>query len=149
MKRLIVLLVLGASAVAALSVGTVTAVAALNDAKGPKCVDITSGSIIYNTDGTVTGNVRVAAPACKQVTYTLFVLDEAGDAATLASDNGAATNSAVPEVVFFGTGAVTSADTDVCVYIEARIGGHVFDSAPDVDCNVLEKNGSPGSGGFN
>jgi len=145
MTRLIALV----GAALAAGVVAVTAVAAPDDVKGPGCVDVINGSFIYNADGTVTGNVTVDASACKQATYTLYVLEESGDPTPLATDEGEANNPFAPDRVFFGTEPLTTNDNDVCIYVEARIGGHVFDRAPDSGCEGLIKEGSPGGGGMN
>src|SRR5687767_2040151 len=108
----------------ALAAGVVamTAVAAPNDVRGPDCVDVINGSFIYNADGTVTGNVTVDASACRQATYTLYVLEESVDTAPIATDEGEANNPFALDRVFFGTEALSTNDSDVCVYVEATIG---------------------------
>jgi hypothetical protein len=132
--------------VLAFGVVALSASAALNDAKGPKCVDITAGSFFYGSTGAFTGNVTLAGDFCKQVTYTLFILDESGDTTPLTTDIGEA--GPAPDRASFNT-TVNDADDFVCIYVETKLGANVRDRALDTGCLSVQKNGSPGGGGFN
>ncbi len=114
------------------------------DVRGPRCADIVDGAGFY--DGTeVNFRETLAAPSCKQVTYTLYVLDEPGDTTPLATasqtGDGTSTN------VFFRV-AVADDDSTVCVYGTTSIGGKIFDRAPDTGCVTLAVGGGAPAGRF-
>lgn len=134
------------AAVLAFGVVALSASAALNDAKGPKCVDITAGSFFYDTGGAFTGNVTLAGGFCKQVTYTLFILDESGDTTPLTTDLGEA--GAAPDKAFFNA-SVTDTDDFVCFYVETMLGANVRDRALDTGCTSVLRGTSAAAGGFN
>lgn len=143
MRRLIVL---AAVVLTTAAVMAATAAALPNDTRKP-CVDIVDGNFAYRVDGVVGGSVRLAAAACKGAKFTLYVLEESGDTTPLATAAG--TETQVPEVVRFDTASLTTEDTDVCIYVEARNGKPNTDRAPDTGCVELIKEGSPGGGGMN
>ena len=60
MKRLLVL----AALVAAILVIDVQPAAPAGDTRGPACANITNGSVLYSTEGVVSADVFLAAPAC-------------------------------------------------------------------------------------
>jgi hypothetical protein len=137
------LLVVAAATLAAAGTLAATAIALENDVeKG--CVDVVSGSFAYRVDSVVGGSVTVREEACKGGKYILFVLEESTDTEPLATAKGEIT--AAPNVVRIDTAPITTADTDVCVYVEARQGKN-RDRAPDSGCVELIKEGSPGGGG--
>ena len=143
MKRLFAfaVAVFGATAIV-----VATAAALPNDVeKG--CVDIVDGNFFYNAEGHVSGSVTTREPACRGGKYTLYVLEESTSTTILATAKGEI-SSGSPIVVLFATQPITTIDTDVCVYVEARQGWN-FERAPDTDCVALEKGFSPGGTGMN
>jgi len=108
------------------------------------CLDINGGTG-FNWDGTtLTGSITLTAPACKQGTYTLYVLNQAGG--TLLASVAGVPFAGDPRTVQF-TAAVQDQDSMVCVYATSSIGGRVFDvGAPDgQQCLVVDT--TPSSGG--
>jgi hypothetical protein len=100
--------------------------AAPDDVRGPKCLDIVDGTGGYAPTGDVGVLIKLAAPSCKQFTYTLYVTDTEGRALASSSDE------TVVEPDRIGlTASVAPSNTTVCVYVTASAGQHVFDRAPD------------------
>lgn len=140
-KRVGVLCALGVSAVA---FALAPAVSSAAGEAGPRCADITGGAFVFDA-GMVSGSALLAAPACKQVTYTLYVLDRPGGT-LLASSS---TPTVLPNGNVKWDVAATDTDGIVCVYAETTSnGGKVFDRAPDTGC-VEVSSSSGGVGGFN
>lgn len=132
-------LLLALAGAAALSLGVAPAVNAIgNDAKGPACADIVAGDG-FNTGESVQFMLSVAAPSCAQVTYTMYVLDEPGDATPIAT----ATLSGDRSTDLFFTIPISDDDDTVCVYSTTSIGKHVFDRAPDSGCVTLTVGSGP------
>lgn len=112
--------------------------------RGPKCADITAGvgNTAQETSGqwTLTFQLTTAAPSCKQVSYTLVVLESGTDSTELARQTVSGDGSL--DRIYSFTGV--DDDDTVCVYAEtASNGGTVFDRAPDTGCMEV----SPNSGG--
>jgi len=135
----------GLLATLAAVVAVVAAPGALADVRGPACADIVGGAFTYE-EGIVSGSMTLAAPACRQVSYTLHVIHQESGVTKTTSLEGTL-NPAAPNRVFFN-GAVADDDGTVCVYATSSIGRHVFDRAPDEGC-VEVSEGAPGQSGFN
>jgi hypothetical protein len=160
MKKLVVLL--AAAVLAAASVAV--AHAALNDAKGPTCVDITNADFSYSADGTTaTVNITVDAASCTTVTYKLFAQDSAADT-TIVNSAGVpgdgtefAPNAGFDVVTVNVPIPAGEQDGSVCLYATTSIGRHLFDRAPDSGsgmpngsgCVELIPGGTGGGGGWN
>lgn len=131
------LLALSGSAVAA------TAVPATAET-GPKCADIVDGNALYDDTG-VHARMLLAAPACKGVTYTLYVSDGTTTTTRLATATGTPTTTAAGDpAVTFDTAVTDPTSTDgVCLYVTTSRGRHVFDRAPDTGCIDYTLNGEP------
>jgi hypothetical protein len=88
------------------------------------CADIEGGAG-FNWDGTtISGSITLSAPACKSVTYTLYVLNNAGG--TVLTSVEGVPFPASPTSVQFNT-TVQDTDTQVCVYATSASNGRVFD----------------------
>ena len=112
------------------------ATAAPDDVNGPACADIVSGSFGIGS-GTLGGTVETAAPACKFVTYTLYVSGQAFTTGIPLADD---------RVVGFMSAYSAS---NACVYVTSSVGAHVFDRAPDTGCRDAVEGGPVGGfGGF-
>jgi hypothetical protein len=155
MRRVLALPVLAIALLAAAGVGM-----AAGDAKGPPCTDIsfTNGDV-SRTSRTVDLTLFLPTASCKSATYTLVVLDEAGDLTPLATDSAPGDGDA-----FFADGrdivtlqatetAPLATDEDVCVYATSTFHGRVADRAPDAtadpNCVTLTQGSPGGGGGFN
>lgn len=139
MKRVVALLVL----TTALVVGAATASAAAptEPPASLACLNI-EGGVGFSWDGTtLSGSITLAAPACKQATYTLVILDDASSTTPLATATG--TPAGAGDVILFNT-AVADPDGTVCVYATSSIGGHIFDvGAPEgLTCIDVDDTGS-------
>ena len=112
--------------------------AAASDVRGPACADVADGAGFYNSTG-VSLRLALAAPTCRQVTYTLYVLSADGTSqlvtATATRTDGT--------FAFFDNVTVPGDPSMVCVYATTSIGRHVFDRAPDSGCVVLGGAGVP------
>ena len=124
------------------------AVGALDDARGPTCVDIVAtGNYQPTTHRLGVKLLPAGVPACQQFTYTLYVVVDEGTAPVAYSQQGS------DEFV------VNIADDDetICIGATTSVGGHTFDTAPDsfdpttgAGCLVVEAGGPVGgSQGFN
>jgi hypothetical protein len=143
MKRIFVLPLLAAALV--FSISAAWGAAPTEPPASLACLDINGGTG-FSWDGTtLTGSITLTAPACKQATYMLYVLDQTGDTTPLTSAQG--TPAGAGDVILFNT-AVSDSDGTVCVYATSSIGGHVFDvGAPDTkQCLDVDNTGtSPGT----
>lgn len=122
-------------------------------AKGPKCADIQSTSADGNTpssaawDGTtgeVNGRFFLGAASCKNITYTLVILDDEGGT-VLATESviGDGSNPLIIQIA----GGVADPDGDVCAFITANQRNRTLDVAPADGCVILLDDGtSPGGG---
>lgn len=137
---------------AALLIGLAVSPAA---AKGPKCADIlgTSADGLHDSRATydglvnfeVNGQFYLAASSCKNVEYTLFILDDETDTAPIASATVVGNGTA--DFVNITVSNVTTTDGDVCVYVQSGRGKQVLDRGPATGCVVLFDDGtSPGGG---
>ena len=122
-------------------------------AKGPKCADLrsTNAAGTLNSrasfDGAtdeVAGQFFLGAASCRTITYTLYILDDEGDATPIAqaSVQGSGTN---PVEIFVSD--VTPGDSDVCAYVVTSRGKNTFDRAPADGCVILLDDGSSPGGG--
>ncbi len=125
-------------------------------AAGPACSQFISqnangtpsSAAYYGEEDRVIGRFFLAGNACKQVTYTMYVLDNEGDSAPIAIASVTGDSSANEAFVIIEATDVVSADADVCVYITATIGKQkVTDRAPDDGCVPLPDDGSTPGGG--
>jgi hypothetical protein len=123
-------------------------------AKGPKCADLQS----TDADGThlsrasydgpnhvVNGLFYLAAKSCKNVTYTLIILDNDGDTTPIAQASvlGDGTSASVAITVE----NVVTTDGDACAYVTVSRGKSDLDRAPADGCVVLLDDGSSPGGG--
>ena len=131
-----ILLGAAAATVVALSPLSAAPASAVGDVKGPRCADITDGAGFYNGTS-VNLRLTLAAPSCRAVTYTLYVLNADGTT-ELATAEATRTDGTF---VFFDNVASNTTDSTVCVYATTSVGRHVFDRAPDSGCVPLTVNG--------
>lgn len=104
------------------------------DATGPSCANIVNGGAIYFPSGTVTFTFFTETPTCKQVNYTLYVLDSSGNQiGDPVSVSGDGTSGVDIPLIVSKTGLDTSAYPCVKVYVTSSAGGgnHAFDRAPN------------------
>ena len=124
-------------------------------AKGPKCADIltTSADGLQDSRATydglvdfeVNGQFFLSAPSCKNVAYTLVILDDATDTTPIASATVVGDGTA--DFVIITVSGVTTTDGDVCAYVQTGRGKQVLDRGPATGCVVLFDDGtSPGGG---
>jgi hypothetical protein len=137
-----------------LALTAVAPVATADDAKGPACTDIvptdaggtttTSGNYT-NATGTPTLFFRLvtAVPSCRQVTYTVYVLDENGDTTPLTSASQTGTGGVLTFQI-----PITDDDTTICVYVTSSIGNRVFDRAPNEGCVPFQLDSQTPPGNF-
>jgi hypothetical protein len=125
---------------------------AVGDANGPPCRDITNGQFNYSQTGTGTFNLNAqvllgddgSAAACKQITYTLYVLVDG-------TDPTGGTPLAFPQdgsTQWTGI-AISDDDPNICVFATTGHNAKVFDTAPDSGCLVLTAGTTGGGSGFN
>ncbi len=144
MKR--VALALAVLLVAGLAAGV--ALAAPNDVRGPKCADIIDGDPYYS--GTTAGAyIYLAAASCKNITYTLYVLDEESGNIYTTSMVGDGSSTAGQFILELSTAVTSDADGNVCIWAETSNKGRVLDRAPDEGCIPVRKDTPPGRSGFN
>jgi hypothetical protein len=144
----------------ALAVSAAVAPAALDDANGPTCVDITDTSWLYSPDGaTATVDITLDRPSCRFVTYSVVVQDEVNVTTVVARHGvgGDGTEFAPGSGFDIVSVSVTipsgERDGKVCLFATTSIGPHVFDRAPDADltpnCIDLVPGGTGGGTGAN
>jgi hypothetical protein len=145
MKRISVLPLLAAAFV--FGVSTAWGAAPTEPPASLACLNIDGGTGFSWDGATLSGSITLAAPACKQATYSLFVLDQSGDTTPLTSAKGTPVGGG--DVIFFST-AVSDTDGMVCVYATSSIGGRVFDvGAPEgQQCLVVDNSGTAGGTPF-
>lgn len=121
--------------------------AAPDDVQGPACADVIDGGGAY-AGSDLSFVILVAAPSCKNVTYTVIALDSAGD--TTVVGTASKTGDGHPDQVVLRA-PITDDDNNICVYVvtTAGHGPHVFDRAPDEGCLNLDKDAGGGLGGMN
>ena len=109
------------------------------------CADIVAGAAAYDSSGAVAVGFRLAAPACKFVSYTVYFTT--GAVTTVVSTPDIIT----PDVLLFST-IVDPANQSVCVHAETSVGNgrHVFDRAPDDSgCFTVPQDTAAAFEGFN
>lgn len=150
MKRVALLSVL------ALAIATAVAVPMAfgsGDAKGPACMNIIDGGngandgFFLNSDGvsgTFNFSMTLAAPACKNASYTFYVSFDGGPFTALA---GTASGTTVTMPTQTYAGPLNVNQDNVCVYATSNKSGDadVADRAPDTGC-VTFVLGSSGGG---
>lgn len=104
-----------------------------------------SRATFIGENGTVAGQFFLAADSCKNVTYTLVVVDDEGDSAILASSSVQG-GGGDPFVVIEISG-VTASDEDVCAFVTSDQKKKALDVAPSDGCVVLLDDGSTPAGG--
>ncbi len=147
-----------ALALVALALAPGVTLAAVGDAKGPRCSDVVGGDLAYVTS-VVTGEPTVvvftdtAAPSCHQVSYVLTVYPSPSEGATSSvplttvSLPGDGTTNDVGGGTIDLVAAVPAGHEFVCVEVATMLGKHVAD-ATDGGCIVLRLDGPPpGRGG--
>jgi len=93
----------------------------------------------------VSGKFFLAGKPCPNVTYTLVLLDDAGDATPLIS--GSVQGSGKDPFVIIEIDGVIPTDTDVCAYVTTSNNKGELDHAPASGCTILFDDGtSPGGG---
>jgi hypothetical protein len=140
MKRVLLLPLLVAAL--ALSVFASTAGGTMPTDPSRSCADIEGGAGFSWDGATLSGSITLLAPACKSVTYTLYVLNQAGG--SLIASAAGVPFSGDPTIVQFST-PVTDTDTTVCVYATSSSNGHVFDvGAPEgLPCLDVDQGSAP------
>jgi hypothetical protein len=120
-----------AAALLACVVIVAPALAAPSDGEPKKaCADIIDADGTYGADGSLTAvGVFLAAPSCKNVTYTLHVLDAEGTeigSSSARGDDGTSTLQLIPSTM-------VTAGTTIYVYFTSTSGNgpNVLDRAPD------------------
>jgi hypothetical protein len=139
MKRVVALLVLAAAL--AVSAATASAASPTEPPASLACLNIEGGTGFVWDGSNLSGSITLAAPACKQATYTLVILDDSSSTTPLATTTG--TPAGAGDVVVFNT-AVSDTDGTVGVYATSSIGGRVFDvGAPTgLACLDVDNTGS-------
>jgi hypothetical protein len=148
MKRLTLLALLVCGALA------LTATPAVAEEPGtvqPACADITDGSAFYHvqTDptNTVTGTIFLAAPSCKDVTYTVTVSYLSGGKTKVKTYS--VKGNGVDDFIRFTVPNVSSDDGVVCVSFSTSKGNNVYDLAPDSGCVPIAEDSGPAGSPFN
>jgi hypothetical protein len=117
-----------------------------NDASGPACRDITNATFSYSSTGTLNAQLLLGpagtTPACKNVTYTLYVIVDGTNEATALAFPKDGSAQWLNEIT------ITDDDNDICVFATTAT-GRVFDRAPDADCLPLTRPTTGGGGGIN
>lgn len=123
--------------------------AAAGDTKGPACADIVDGGGLWD-GSTITFQIKLAKPACRSVTYTLYATTTDPDVSTgTVVSTSDYTLDADGNLIF----SLPIADPDpatpcslVYVYATTAIRGHVADVAPDAGYLQLPDDPGCGSG---
>jgi len=146
LKRALILPLVGAAL--ALSVFAAGAAAfGTGDTKGPACRDITGGNFAYDAASSFGGSISVAAPACRNVTYSVVVQSQVGGTTTTTTINGNPV--ADLTTVLFDPTTIADDDGTICVYVTSSTGGHVVDQGPDTGCiDIVRDTGSGGGQSF-
>jgi hypothetical protein len=147
LRKRVLVLIAGIAAFAATVSPTAGSAPSTSDVSGPACADVVQNNATATSAGfyDATGvhfRVALAAPSCKYVTYTLYVLDASG---TTQLDSTSIQGNGTDDTLFLdaaGSGA------SVCVYLTTSVGNHVFDRAPDSGCGVLALDGGIGATGY-
>ena len=122
--------------------------------KALACADLQSSNASDTEDSkasfdgvehSVAGKFFLAAKPCPSVTYTLVLLDNAGDSTPLAT--GSVKGSGKDPFVTIVINGVIPTDTDVCAYVTTSNNKGQLDHAPASGCTILFDDGtSPGGG---
>jgi len=127
-----------------------------SDVKGPRCTDIvdstaagvTSRGVYDGAAQTVSFRIALAAPACHQMHYTLYVLAATGDTTPIAVSSSPTLQPGGDVLIFSGLDVSANTDSEVCVYATTSVGHHVFDRAPDTGCLELSSAATSPATGF-
>jgi hypothetical protein len=114
----------------------------------PACGDITNGGAGYHVlsdpQQTVTGSILLAAPSCKDVSYTYFVTYISGGREKVKSQT--VRGDGVSDFLSFQINNVLADEgTQPCVYYETAKGNSVIDRGPNEGCVPLSPDAGPGS----
>jgi len=97
------------------------------------------------TTDSVAGVFFLAANSCKNVTYTLSLVDDDGDTTVIAS--ASVQGSGTDPSVTIEIDNVPATDGDVCAFVTTSVGKKAGDLSPSDGCVVLLDDGtSPGGG---
>lgn len=156
MKRAILLGVTLAAALIAVLPG-ISKAAPGSDVNGPACVNFNGINVSYNGAGasrdqppyTFAAQVFLGsdgmASACKNITYTLYIVTDIGATPSQLSPNPA---DLLEGRVTFGPVGVTDDDADICIYGTTARGSRILDTAPDTACLQLHAGATGGLAGF-
>jgi hypothetical protein len=147
MKRLFLALLLATGLSLAV---TLTAVADPVGNEEPACGNIISGGAAYfetfEPQNTAFGSITLAAPSCKDVSYTMYVTYISGGKEKTKSQT--IRGDGESDFLRFTIPNVSSDTGTVCVYFETTKGNNVIDRAPDEGCRtVIADDTNPPAGG--
>lgn len=112
----------------------------------PACGDITFGDGFYHVlappENSVEGSILLAAPSCKDVSYTYYVTYLSGGNEKTKSQK--IHGDGVSDFLQFSITNVISDTGTVCVYFESAKGSNIIDRAPDSGCVTLLADTAPG-----
>lgn len=124
-------------------------------AKGPKCADFQStsddGSVLSGASwdggtGEVNARFFLGAPACKNITYTLVIVDDDGSSNVIATHTVTGDGSN-PLLMQLSGVADPDNDGDVCAYVTSSQKNRQLDRAPADGCVILLSDGTSPAGG--
>jgi hypothetical protein len=147
MKRVLLALVLATASALAI---TLHAAADPVGNEQPACGNITDGGAGYHLlsepQQTVTGSDVLAAPSCKDVSYTLYVTYTSGGREKVKSVTvkGDGVTDFISPSLFQINNVLADAGDFPCAYSETAKGNSVIDRAPDTGCVPLTPDAQPG-----
>ena len=147
MKRALILPLVGAALALSVFASGAGAIG-IGDTNGPACRDISGGGFSYDTANVFGGSISVAAPACKNVTYTVVIESQVGTTTTTTSLFG--TPVADLTTLQFTPTTIQDDDGILCVYVTSSTGGHIVDRGPDGSgcTDIVRDTGSGGGQSF-
>jgi hypothetical protein len=114
-----------------------TAFAVGDDTSGPGCVEVLDGSAGFD-GSTLSVRLVLAAPSCRQATYTVVVYDDVAGTQLLTTvsvrGDGSVDPTFGPTVQFVIPVSDVNGDGLVCFVATTSIGPRSFDRAPDEGC---------------
>jgi hypothetical protein len=117
-----------------------------SDLQSSNATDTEDSRAAYNGDlSLVSGKFFLAAKPCANITYTLVLLDNAGDTTPLIT--GSVKGSGKDPWVVIEIPNVPATDGDVCAYVTTSNKGLLLDRAKAEGCTVLFDDGSSPGGG--